>query len=96
MYGVLKGKTKSFKEIMNELRGSLVDVDWKEMITIISLLTLGAATNLAVPVFAGGVAFLRKFGSELEEFQNVLQKENDFFNARFGMNDDSEQSMGTR
>lgn len=96
LYGVLKGKTKSFKEIMNELRGSLVDVDWKGMMTIISLLTLGAATNLAVPVFVGGVAFLRKFGSELEEFQSVLQKENDFFNARFGMNDDSEQSMGTR
>lgn len=96
LYGVLKGKTKSFKEIMNELRGSLVDVDWKGMMTIISLLTLGAATNLAVPVFVGGVAFLRKFGSELEEFQSVLQKENDFFNGRFGMNDDSEQSMGTR
>lgn len=96
LYSVLKGKTKSFKEIMNELRGSLVDVDWKGMMTIISLLTLGAATNLAVPVFVGGVAFLRKFGSELEEFQSVLQKENDFFNARFGMNDDSEQSMGTR
>lgn len=94
LYGVLKGKTKSFKEIMNELRGSLVDVDWKGMMTIISLLTLGAATNLAVPVFVGGVAFLRKFGSELEEFQSVLQKENDFFNGRFGMNDDSEQSMG--
>ena len=96
LYGVLKGKTKSFKEIMNELRGSLVDVDWKGMMTIISLLTLGAATNLAVPVFVGGVAFLRRFGSELEEFQSVLQKENDFFNGRFGMNDDSEQSMGTR
>lgn len=96
LYGVLKGKTKSFKEIMNELRGSLVDVDWKGMMTIISLLTLGAATNLAVPVFVGGVAFLRKFGSELEEFQSVLQKENDFFNGRFRMNDDSEQSMGTR
>ena len=96
LYGVLKDKTKSFKEIMNELRGSLVDVDWKGMMTIISLLTLGAATNLAVPVFVGGVAFLRKFGSELEEFQSVLQKENDFFNGRFGMNDDSEQSMGTR
>ena len=96
LYSVLKGKTKSFKEIMNELRGSLVDVDWKGMMTIISLLTLGAATNLAVPVFVGGVAFLRKFGSELEEFQSVLQKENDFFNARFGMNDDSEHSMGTR
>lgn len=96
LYSVLKGKTKSFKEIMNELRGSLVDVDWKGMMTIISLLTLGAATNLAVPVFVGGVAFLRKFGSELEEFQSVLQKENDFFNGRFGMNDDSEQSMGTR
>lgn len=91
---VLESETKSFKELMNDLRAASAEVDWKGMIKLVSLLTLGAATSLVVPAFVGSVAFFRRFDTELKEYQNELQKENDFFNKKFEIEKDSRQGQG--
>lgn len=88
----LKNETKPFKEIMNELREKVSDVDWKSIITLTSLLTFGAATDFAIAAVVGSIAFLRKLNRELKEYREQLKKEKVFLEEKNGTETEDQES----
>lgn len=88
----LKNETKPFKEIMNELREKVSDVDWKSIITLTSLFTLGAATDFAIAAVVGSIAFLRKLNRELKEYREQLKKEKVFLEEKNGTETEDQES----
>lgn len=88
----LKNETKPFKEIMNELREKVSDVDWKSIITLTSLLTFGAATDFAIAAVVGSIAFLRKLNRELKEYREQLKKEKVFLEEKNGTEIEDQES----
>lgn len=88
----LKNETKPFKEIMDELREKVSDVDWKSIITLTSLFTLGAATDLAIAAVVGSIVFLRKLNRELKEYREQLKKEKVFLEGKIGTETEDQES----
>lgn len=88
----LKNETKPFKEIMDELREKVSDVDWKSIITLTSLLTFGAATDLAIAAVVGSIVFLRKLNRELKEYREQLKKEKVFLEGKIDTETEDQES----
>lgn len=88
----LKNETKPFKEIMDELREKVSDVDWKSIITLTSLLTFGAATDFAIAAVVGSIVFLRKLNRELKEYREQLKKEKVFLEGKIDTETEDQES----
>lgn len=88
----LKNEAKPFKEIMDELREKVSDVDWKSIIALTSLLTFGAATDFAIAAVVGSIVFLRKLNRELKEYREQLKKEKVFLEGKIDTETEDQES----